>query len=192
MLTPDDIARFLHPLKIKMQSMIGRAVLLAVDDSGKTQRMRVQLSGDELIEAVERLQEYGLETNPPIDDTAEVVVESIGGVRELSVITKTQVRAFRPAKLPTGEVCLFSKFGQTIILKTDGSVLVKPKAGQDVNLYDAGGNTVVVDTVIDKFNNHTHDYMDLSDAGDTKRTSLKSNTQLAINTDTAAHVKAKV
>jgi phage gp45-like len=117
--------------------MIGRAVLLAVDDSGKTQRCRIKLNGEELIDGIERIQEYGLETNPPIEDTSEVVVESIGGIRDLAFITKMQARGLRLTKVATGEVMLWSKFGQTITLKTDGSVEIKTASGKVVTVQCA-------------------------------------------------------
>jgi phage baseplate assembly protein V len=191
--------RFLQPLKIKIQLMIGRAVLLAVDNTGKTQRLRLQFGQDEAIERIERIQEYGFDTNPPVADSSEVAYVSIAGNRGLTYVIATQVREFRPSPaLAAGEVMMYSKFGQKIHLKTDGSVTIDAGAnavnvtGSDitltgnVNLKDAGGEPVMLATVITKLNNHTH-----LETGGTTGTMTAGGTTLVAGTDSAADVKAK-
>lgn len=196
MLGPNDIARFLLPLKIKIQTMIGRAVLLAVDNSGKSQRLKLKLNGDELIDSIERIQEYGFETVPPVEDSSEVVILNIGGIRELGFVTKVQARELRPTGLTAGEVQLYSKFGQKIYLKADGSLLIDVGGhpivlkGASVDLKDSGGNAIMIDTIISKLNNHTHSYTDNGTPLVTG-TMTAGGTTLAAGTDSAANVKAK-
>lgn len=178
MITSEDLARFLRPFTIRLQTMVGRAVLLAVDNTAAAQRVRIKLNGDEIIEQIERLQEYGLETNPPIEDTSEAVILSIGGSRELSFVTRVQARALRPVGLKAGEVKLWSKFGQYVYFKEDGSIEIAA-AGKDVNvsacanllvtattkvtltapsveLSDGTLRQLIDERLVTEFNSHTH------------------------------------
>jgi len=199
MITAEDVRRFLEPLKIKIQLMIGRAVLLAVDNSGKSQRLRLQFTHDEFADSVERIEEYGFDTTPPVSDSSEVAYVSIAGSRGLTYVIATQVREFRPnPALAAGEVMVYSKFGQKIHLKADGSVSIDAGThavnviGSDitltgnVNLKDAGGEPVMLATAINKLNNHTH-----LETGGTTGTMTAGGTTLVAGTDSAANVKAK-
>jgi phage baseplate assembly protein V len=137
MLTTNDIARFLQPLRIKFQTAIGRAVLMAVDNSGKTQRLQLQLYGNELIDKVERIQPYGFETNPSVEDSSEVVILSPCGSRSLSFVITVQARDLRP-KIATGETQQYTKFGNKVHLKADGSVYILSSGNNNINLKADG------------------------------------------------------
>ena len=189
----NELMRYLLPIRNGLYHVMGRAVLTAVDNSGKSQKVQLAAAGNEVIDKVERLQEYGLETNPPIGDSSEVVIVSIGGQRDMSFVIKATAREYRPKTLTAGEVMIYSKFGQQIHLKSDGSVLVKPAAGKDVLLYDAGGSPVMLETVIDKINNHKHKYTPGTGApvDSSTMTAALSPTTLMAGTDSATHVKAK-
>lgn len=182
---------------MKMQLMVGRALLLAVDNSGKSQRLRLQFNQDDLADGIGRLQEYGMETNPPVGDSAEVAYMSIGGDRGLTYVIVTQVREFRPVGLAAGEVQIYTKFGQKVYLKADGSIeinagthAVQVTGGDitlsgNVNLKDAGGEPVMLETIITKLNNHKH-----IETGGTTGTMTAGGTTLVAGTDSAANVKA--
>lgn len=201
MLGVNDIARFLQPIRVKLRTLVGRAVPMSVDNSGKSQRYQLKFNGNELIDGVERVQEYGLETNQPLDPSAETVTLSVGGNRELTIIIATQTREHRPTGLEPGEVQLYTKFGQKIYLKADGSIVIDAGSnavninggaitlkGSSVDLKDAGGQPVMLETIISKFNAHTHLYS--PGPGGPTPTAAPATLWVA-GTDSAASVKAK-
>jgi len=204
MITLDDLDRFLRPLKFRLYRIVGRALLTAIGNSTKTQTVQIKMFGDAVYEDIERFQEYGLETYPDASDkNCEVALLDLGG---LNLAICVHNREERPKDLTTGEVCLYSKFAQRIKLKADGSIEIttdnKPiditgaditvtgnnitVKGSTVNLKDSGGNAVMLDTIITKFNTHVHGGVQ----GGGSSTTTPS-TSFVAGTDSAANVKAK-
>jgi len=186
--------RFLKPIKDKISLMIGVAILTAVNNSEKTQKLQIQIFGDETYDGVVRMQEYGFETYPdPSDTNNECLVLSICGNRNMGVIACVHNREQRPKDLQAGETQMYSKFGQKIYLKADGSVLIDAGAnsvqitGSDitltgnVNLKDVGGLAVMVESMIVKYNGHKH-----------PAPNLIPDLQLTVGVDSAANVKAQI
>ena len=198
MITLDDLDRFLRPLKFRLYRIVGKALLTAINNSKKTQMVQIKMFGDAVYDDIERFQEYGIETYPDAsDNNCEVAILDLGG---LNLAICVHNREERPKDLATGEVCLYSKFAQRIILKADGSIEIttdsKPVKiigsqitleGSTINLKDSGGNPVMLETIITKFNTHTHSGV-LTGGGVTGTPS----TTFVAGTDSAANVKAKI
>jgi len=113
----------LTTLSNKIYSMIGRAILTAINNSGKVQRIQVKGIYGETLTDIDRIQEYGLETYPEVSGDTEVILICPDGNREQAIAIKVGTRAYRPTILNEGEVCLYDKFGNTVLLK-DGKIVV--------------------------------------------------------------------
>lgn len=112
-----DVAKLLSPIKRKIYLLIGRAILEAVNNEGKTgfhdsgsraNPQRVQVTGlvNETLTDIDRFQEYGFETYP-IADTAEAVLISPDGTRANSFVIMIQDNEYRPTDLLAGDSCQY-------------------------------------------------------------------------------------
>lgn len=110
--------RILSPIKRKIMLMIGKCILMAVDNSGKV--MKLQLSGlkNETITDIERYQEYGFESYPKKD--CEVLSAFIDGNRDNGVVICVSDRRYRPTNLSEGDVCVYDYSGLRITLDVTG------------------------------------------------------------------------
>jgi phage baseplate assembly protein V len=157
MINMSNIKRLLHPLKIKISLMIGRAILSAIDNSGDTQRLEIVGLSSETLKGVDRLQNYGFESFPK--NKTEVLMHFPGGSRSKGIASVVHDRNARPKDLASGEVCVYTdQDGITkvhrIHLKTGGVIDVR---GTDIQLgtlvTQALVNTLFMSAV---YNVHTH------------------------------------
>ena len=107
-------------------------------------------------------QHYGFWSHVP--EGAETVVVAVNGGSANGAVVGTELPGTKPS-LEKGEVAIFSKFGQKILLDKDGNVIITPKSGAKVLLGDATGTDPVVlkselnsvlSTVRTWLNSHTH------------------------------------
>lgn len=210
----DDLNRFLRPLKNKIYQLIGRGILTAINNAEKTQKVQFTVF-DETWDGMERFQEYGLETYPdPGDPNNEIMYGAHGGSKEACIIFCVHNREQRPKTLIAGEVQLYTKFGQSVYLKADGSIVCTEPGGAvltmtggattvtgKVNLKGLGGLAVMLKTIITKLNSHTHDYINplapsAVQPGVTSTMAAASTTgatsTLVDGVDSAADVKAAI
>jgi phage gp45-like len=96
-------------LKNKIYLMIGRAILVAVNNSGKTQKVQVKGLYNETITDVDRIQPLGLETYPIPDGSGEVVILFPNGNRDSGIAIVVGNREDRPKDLIPGETRLYCK-----------------------------------------------------------------------------------
>ncbi len=102
-----DFHRLTQRIKQKISLMVGRAVLTAIDNSKKSQRLQLVALANEVLGDVERFQEYGLETYP--DTNAEVLALFFNGNRDQGIAVCVHDRRYRPTDLAAGEVALYTK-----------------------------------------------------------------------------------
>ena len=121
MITTDNFTRWTDRIKKKIFLLIGRALLTAIDNSGKTQKIQVSALKDETITDIERFQEYGLETYPKVG-TTEAVIAFINGNREQGIALCLHDREYRPLDLIEGEVRLYHLDGKTRVSLKDSLV----------------------------------------------------------------------
>ena len=74
------VERLLAPLRRRVMLMIGRAVVRLVDDTPRRQRVQLEALSGELLDDVERWQQYGVTSHPPVG--SEAVVLALGGMRQ--------------------------------------------------------------------------------------------------------------
>lgn len=117
----------------------------------------------ESVVVAKRAQHYGLCSEPPNDGTCVAVAVAVGGGASNRVAV-AEYSTNTPA-IEEGEVLLWTKFGQRVLLNKDGDVVVVPAAGRKVLLGSATGTDPVVlkselnsvlSTVRTWLNSHTH------------------------------------
>ena len=122
--------RWLKPLRDRVLTMFSRGLVEDVDDSKQMQLVKISMLDDELKEEIEHVHPYGLSSNCPTDG-GEAVVGCVSGDRDSAIAIVIGNSNYRIKNLKSGEVCLYSKFGQTILLKEDGSIELTTKNGKD-------------------------------------------------------------
>lgn len=130
-MTPAQMNRWLKPLRDRVLTMFTRGLIDSVDDTKPMQLVKVSMLDNELKEDVEHLHPYGLSSNCPTDGS-ETVIGCISGDRDSAVAVVVGNSTYRVKNLASGEVCLYSKFGQTIMLKEDGSIEITPQSGKSL------------------------------------------------------------
>jgi phage baseplate assembly protein V len=123
----NEFSKFIDPIKRKVYLMIGRAILTAVKNTGKTQMIQVTGLKDETISDIERMQEYGFETYPKTD--SEATINFINGNRDQGLIICVSDRRYRPTDLSEGEVRVYDYLGSKITLKKTGIIEMSGNAG---------------------------------------------------------------
>lgn len=116
--------RALKPLQNRLQMMIGRAVIAAIDDATLLQTLQIELAADEAQDGVEHFQPYGLAYHPL--PGAEAIALGVGGLRSHAVVLTVADRRYRLKGLQAGEVALYDDLGQSIHLTRDGIVVTSP------------------------------------------------------------------
>ena len=106
---------FMENLRNLMRDGVARAVLNVVDDEGNMQRVQISLLEDEVIDSVERFQNYGFTSVP--DEGSEATVVFVGADRSHPVVVVADDRRVRKKGLKPGEVAVYHKDGDFIHLK---------------------------------------------------------------------------
>jgi phage gp45-like len=112
--------------------MIQEFTSTSVDDSNDIQLINGSGVNGSSREGMERIQNYGLSSNPPSD--APSVGVNIGGNVDRYVIIAMDGGQYRVKALKEGEVCLYDKNGSKIYLKEDGSINIDGSQGASIVL----------------------------------------------------------
>lgn len=131
-MTLDDIRRALRPLAVRISNVIGRGVIKRVDDAKKVQELQVDLLDGETREEVERFQQYGLSSHPPVG--SDCVVIFVGGRRDQGYCLAAEKQGTRIINLSEGEVALYNDTGAKVVMKANGDIEITPKAGQKLKI----------------------------------------------------------
>ena len=116
---------FMESLRNLMRDGVARAVLNVVDDEGNMQRVQISLLEDEVIDGVERFQNYGFTSVP--EEGSEATVVFVGADRSHPVVVVADDRRVRKKGLKPGEVAVYHKNGDFIHLKNENEIEVKTK-----------------------------------------------------------------
>ena len=173
----DALNRLLTNIKSRVLLMVGRGVLKAVADDAAVQVCQAALLDGELKSGIERAQNYGLTSVPPVGSVATLLF--VGGDRSNGIVISAESRKFRLKGLQAGEVALYTDEGDEIRLKRGHEIAVKTSkfvinaAEIDLNgavkvaqTLDVAGNITGKGEVADKtgnltairstYNGHTH------------------------------------
>jgi len=114
------------PLRRRVALMVGRAVLMAVDDGTKCQTVQITALKGEVLDGVERVTEYGFTSHP--HPGADAVVVAVGGNRDHGVVIALGDRRYRLTGLAAGEVALHDEQSQVIKLARSGIEITTAQA----------------------------------------------------------------
>ncbi len=120
-----------------IRSLTRRGTVLRVDDKTPIQTLQVQGTADEVRDRVERLQEYGLSSNPP--EGSDVAWIHPLAAPDHPLVVACGDRKFRIKSMAPGEVVIYDDLGQFVRMRRD-KIEVN---GQRV-LVDGAGATVDV------------------------------------------------
>ena len=119
--------KMLRPIRNRLMLMVSRAVLTMTDDEKLLQELQVRILGQELLDSVERFQQYGFTSVPHAG--AEAVALSVGGHRSHTVVINVDDRRYRLKALEGGEVALYTDEDQK-----DGGHRIVMRRGQLVEV----------------------------------------------------------
>lgn len=157
------IDRIIHRIKM----FVAKALVESVDDTDQIQLVKINVLDGEVQDSIERIQNYGMTSNPPRD--SEAIAIYLQGNRDHGVVIACDNSASRLNTLKSGEVCVYSEHGQTILMKSNGDIEItgtgdiKFDANTDIEL---NGNTDFAvafndlksgfDQLVTNFNAHIH------------------------------------
>jgi phage baseplate assembly protein V len=105
----------LAALKNRMQLMLGRCVLRAIDDEKKMQLVEVGTLSGAVRGKVEHFHPYGFSSKPL--PGAEGVVGFVGGAQDHPILLVVADRRYRFQPLQDGGCALHSQFGDFVVLR---------------------------------------------------------------------------
>lgn len=109
----------------RIKNVFARGVVNLVQDGLKMQGQQITLLDGEIVDNVERAQNYGFTSVP--HGGAECFVAFIGSGREHGVILAVDDRRYRLQGLAGGEVALYTDEGDKIVLKRQRTIEVTTK-----------------------------------------------------------------
>ena len=144
-------------------SRITRVGTSSADTFDYADGLQMRSTDPEVVHKTRRMQHYGFSSRPPRG--AEVVEMLLGGASNNRVTVAEYSGG--PLDQEGGEVEFFAVHGQRIRLRTDGSVVITPKEGQQILLGSAdaadcdkvvtrGDLNTAIDSVVSRVNSHVH------------------------------------
>jgi phage baseplate assembly protein V len=169
----------------KIFNLFTRGKITLTDDSGDIQKLQVSMLSGEIKDGVERIQEYGLASSLPENDS-DVMMVSLAGNRDHSVIIKAGSRKFRMKDLKNGEVALYTDEDDMIHFKR-GSIIDFNTKTLNINATDT------VNIVTKNFNIDCTDFKATA-TGSAEFTTpeLKASAKLDVGADAAIGGKADI
>ncbi|MEZ8190694.1 phage baseplate assembly protein V [Vibrio sp. 1F279] len=131
------IERLLAPIKRRITGAITRAVVSGVVEDLQRQNLQLKMHADESVDDIERFQNYGCSSFPPIG--SEAILAAIGGNLGNLVAVAVEDKKYRP-KGESGDVFLYHLEGHKIRLTKDGKVVV---TATDVIFEAANSFTII-------------------------------------------------
>jgi len=147
MISISDLSRFLDPLKRKIFLLVGRAIVTAVNNSGKTQLVQVTALKDETISDIERMEEYGFATYPKTG--SEALINFINGNRDHGLVVCIHDRNYRPTDLTEGDVRVYDYRGNKITCKSTGIEIFVSSSGKIAIKSDGVSLKTQLDAILD-------------------------------------------
>lgn len=122
----DALNRWISPLRLRLAALVGRGVLTTVDDTGKAQRVQLELLAGEVRAGLERLQAYGFTSHPQTG--AEAITLNVGAIPGHQVVIMVDDRRYRLTGLDRGEVAVYDDLGSSIVLRRGNKIEVTAAA----------------------------------------------------------------
>ena len=117
----NSLNKYLSPFKRSLKLMISRAVVSIVSDAFKRQNLQVAIYDDEVVDDVERWQNYGHSSVPR---AGEAIVLSVGGKRSHLAAIVVDDKEARPINLKPGDSVLYHFEGHQLLLTENGEAIL--------------------------------------------------------------------
>ena len=116
----------IETIKRYIQLLFGRGSVTRIDDSKDCQEIQISILTGESRDRIERIQDYGLTSNPPVKGS-EHFTAFINGNRDHGICLKIANRQFRLKNLKEGEVALYTDEGDKIHFKRGNKIDIETK-----------------------------------------------------------------
>lgn len=125
---------FVRAVVSRIKGLVVKGLIKAVNDVTDIQVVKASTQYDEITDDIERVQNYGFSSNPPID--SESIVIYFGGNKDHGVVIACDSGSFRVKGLLSGEAVFYAQFGQELKHNADGTTSLTNTGG-----FDVGTNT---------------------------------------------------
>lgn len=122
----------------KLNNTFSRGKMLELTP-GKAATAKVSLLADEIFDGLEFAQQYGFISSPPVD--SEILAAFLGGNRDHGTILNAFKRDLIPDDLEEGDVCIYGKNGERIMIDATGNMLIN-NANVDIIIASDGAITI--------------------------------------------------
>ncbi|HEG4440099.1 TPA: phage baseplate assembly protein [Vibrio cholerae] len=113
------IDRLLMPVRRRLYSMAGRALITAINEESQRQKFQILIDSDESMDDVEHFQHYGFSSVPP--KGSEALVLALNGNNAKRVAINAEKKDLRP-KGEASDVFLYHEEGHKIGFLRNGKV----------------------------------------------------------------------
>lgn len=121
----NTLDKFYNKLRDLINGVFARGTITLVNDGTKMQTAQAKFLADEVLDNLERFQDYGFTSKPKVG--AEALAIFFGGRRSNGAIIKVDDRRFRLKGLEDGEVAIYTDEGDKIVLKRGNTIEVTTK-----------------------------------------------------------------
>ncbi|MBY8111742.1 phage baseplate assembly protein V [Vibrio fluvialis] len=115
------VDKALMPLRRKIYSMVGRAIVTGVIEDLQRQNLQIRIENDESSDNIERFQDYGFSSYPP--EGSEAVVLAMKGSLDQRVAVAVEKKELRP-KGEQDDVFIYHADGHFIRLTKDRKLII--------------------------------------------------------------------
>lgn len=143
------IRKHMEPLQRRINNMIARGVITALNDAEGLQGVQATLTQGEVFDGMERVQQYGFSSHPPIG--SEIVALFLNGNRDHPLVLGVDNREVRLRNQLPGDASIYSLLQNFVSAKADGSIVLQGIAGNSITLtptgeivLTAGGSTMTL------------------------------------------------
>jgi len=126
-----SVNRLLKPVYRRIKLIVNLAYVVLVKDDKGLQRLQVKSLAGEVLDDVERVQNYGFTSHPHAD--AKAVMLSIGGRRSHAVVICVDDVRYRLKSLAQGEVAIYTDEGDYIHIKRGGTIAITAATKLEIN-----------------------------------------------------------
>lgn len=131
------IDKMMMPLRRRIYSMVGRALVTGIVEGLQRQNLQLQIENDEAVDDIERFQNYGMTSYPPVG--SEAVVMALKGSLDQRVAVAVEKKDLRP-KGELNDVIVYHAEGHQIRLTSSGQIIV---TATDVIFEAANSFTII-------------------------------------------------
>lgn len=129
----EHVKRAIEPLLIRIKTLVAKGVLASIEDSTEVQLFKISGIEDDVLEDVERIQEYGRSSYPPVE--SQVIYAALNGNKDHAVILKTAYDQARPKDMEEGDNIVWDIHGNLIELTAEG-IKITSNTGGEVLIKD--------------------------------------------------------